>query len=56
MKPQTTFRLIGLAILIICILAMPKKEYKPLELDSSFLKEAEKYEHLIEFKDEKTNN
>ena len=56
MKPQTTFRLIGLAILIICILAMPKQEEQPLELDSSFLIEAEKYEHLREFKDEKTNN
>ena len=56
MKPQTTFRLIGLAILIICIFSVPKEEYKPLELDSDFLIEAEKYEHLIEFKHEKTNN
>ena len=56
MKPQTTFRLIGLAILIICILATPKKEEQPLKFDSSFLIEAEKYEHLIEFKNEKTND
>ena len=56
MKPQTTFRLIGLAILIICILAMPKQEEQPLKFDSGFLEEAEKYEHLREFKDEKTNN
>ena len=56
MKPQTTFRLIGLAILIICIFSVPKEEYKPLKFDSGFLEEAEKYEHLIEFKNEKTND
>ena len=56
MKPQTTFKLIGLAILILCIFSVPKQEEQPLEFDSGFLKEAEKYEHLIEFRDEKTNN
>lgn len=56
MKPQTTAKLIGLAILIICIFSVPKQEEQPLKFDSSFLKEAEKYEHLIEFKYEKTND
>lgn len=56
MKPQTTFRLIGLAIVIICILATPKEKEKPLKFDSGFLKEAEELEILIEFRNEKTNN
>jgi hypothetical protein len=55
MKKQTTIKIIGLVILILIILAIPKEEYKPLNFDSSFLEEAEKYEHLIEFKDEETN-
>ena len=56
MKPQTTIKIIGLVIVILIILAIPKQEEKPLNFDSSFLKEAEKLEHLIEFKDEETNN
>jgi hypothetical protein len=56
MKPQTTIKIIGLVIVILFILALPKQEEQPLNFDSSFLIEAEKYEHLIEFKDEKTNN
>jgi hypothetical protein len=56
MKPQKTIKIIGLVIVILIILAIPKQEEKPLNFDSSFLKEAEKLEHLIEFKDEETNN
>ena len=52
MKPQTTIKIIGLVIVILIILAIPKQEKQPLNFDSSFLIEAEKYEHLIEFKDE----
>jgi hypothetical protein len=55
MKPQTTIKIIGLVIVILFILALPKQEEQPLNFDSSFLEEAEKLEHLIEFKDEKTN-
>jgi hypothetical protein len=55
MKTQTTIKIIGLVIVILFILALPKQEKQPLNFDSSFLKEAEKYEHLIEFKDEETN-
>ena len=55
MKLQTTIKIIGLVIVILFILAIPKQEEQPLNFDSSFLKEAEKYEHLIEFKDEETN-
>lgn len=56
MKPQTTIKIIGLVIVILIILALPKEKEKPLNFDSSFLEEAEKYEHLIEFTDEETNN
>ena len=56
MKPQTTIKIIGLVIVILIILAIPKEKKQPLNFDSSFLIEAEKYEHLIEFTDEKTNN
>jgi hypothetical protein len=56
MKPQTTIKIIGLVIVILFILAIPKEKKQPLNLDSSFLIEAEKYEHLIEFTDEETNN
>lgn len=52
MTPQTTTKLLGLAIVIICILATPKQKEKPLEFNSEFLKEAEEYERLIEFRDE----
>jgi hypothetical protein len=55
MKTQTTIKIIGLVIVILIILALPKQEKQPLKFDSSFLEEAEKLEHLIEFKDEKTN-
>ena len=56
MKAQTTIKIIGLVIVILFILAIPKEKYKPLNFDSSFLIEAEKLEHLIEFKNEETNN
>jgi hypothetical protein len=56
MKPQTTIKIIGLVIVILFILALPKQEEQPLNFDSSFLKEAEKLEHLIEFTDEETND
>ena len=55
MKPQTTIKIIGLVIVILFILALPKQEEQPLNFDSSFLIEAEKLEHLIEFTDEETN-
>jgi hypothetical protein len=56
MKTQTTIKIIGLVIVILFILAIPKeKEKQPLKFDSSFLIEAEKIEHLIEFTDEETN-
>ena len=55
MKPQTTIKIIGLVIVILFILAIPKEKEQPLKFDSSFLEEAEKLEHLIEFKDEETN-
>ena len=55
MKPQTTIKIIGLVIVILFILALPKEKEQPLNFDSSFLIEAEKYEHLIEFTDEETN-
>jgi hypothetical protein len=55
MKPQTTIKIIGLVIVILIILAIPKEKEQPLNFDSSFLIEAEKLEHLIEFKDEETN-
>jgi hypothetical protein len=56
MKTQTTIKIIGLVIVILFILALPKQEEQPLNFDSSFLEEAEKLEHLIEFTNEKTNN
>jgi uncharacterized protein YxeA len=52
MKTNTTIKIIGLVIVILIILAVTKEKKQPLNFDSSFLKEAEKYEHLIEFKDE----
>jgi hypothetical protein len=52
MKTQTTIKIIGIVIVILFILALPKEKEQPLNFDSSFLKEAEKIEHLIEFKDE----
>jgi hypothetical protein len=52
MKAQTTIKIIGLVIVILFILAIPKEKEKPLNFDSSFLIEAEKFEHLIEFKNE----
>jgi hypothetical protein len=55
MKTNTTVKIIGLVIVILFILAIPKDKKQPLKFDSSFLKEAEKLEHLIEFKDEETN-
>ena len=56
MTPQTTTKLLGLAIVILCILATPKQKEQPMEFDSEFLKEAENYEHLIEFRDENVHN
>ena len=56
MKTQTTIKIIGIVIVILFILALPKEKEQPLNFDSSFLEEAEKHEHLIEFTDEKTNN
>jgi len=56
MKTNTTIKIIGLVIVILFILALPKEKKQPLNFDSSFLIEAEKLEHLIEFKDEETND
>jgi hypothetical protein len=36
MKPQTTIKIIGLVIVILIILAIPKQEEQPLNFDSSF--------------------